>query len=115
LVVAALCVLLLGALLLRSHRVGLGLANPARLWAVAVLSTLAIAATYIFGSYEIHWWVGSSVNRTTIFANSLLLTDMAVWAVVAMQGVDQPAWPNPVASANGRLEAADLSSTLTGP
>jgi nitrate reductase NapE component len=115
LVVAALCVLLLGALLLRSHRVGFGLANPAWLWAVAVLSTLAVAATYVFGSYEIHWWLASSVNRTTIFANSLLLTDMAVWAVVAMQGVDQPAWPNPVGSANARLEAADLSSTLTGP
>jgi hypothetical protein len=115
LVLAALSVLLLGALLLRSHRVGFGLANPAWLWAVAVLSTLAIAATYVLGSYEIHWWLGSSVNRTTIFANALLLTDMAVWAVVAIQGVDQPAWPNPEASAKSRLEAADLSSALARP
>jgi hypothetical protein len=89
-VLAALAVLVLGALLLHSHRVGVGLANPAWLWAVAVLSTLAIAATYVFGAYEIHWWLGTSVNRTTIFANSVLLTDMAVWVVVALQGGDAP-------------------------
>jgi hypothetical protein len=115
LVVAALCVLLLGALLLRSQRVTAGLANPGWLWAVAVLSTLAIAATYVFGAMEIHWWVGASVNRTTIFANAVLLTDMAVWGVVAMQGVDQPAWPNSEACVSSRPEAADLSSSLARP
>lgn len=115
LVVAALAVLLLGMLVLHSHRAGFGLTNPAWLWAVAVLSTLAIGATYVFGSFEIHWWLSTSVSRTTIFANSVLLTEMAVWAAVAMQGIDQPVRANPEASGDNRLEAADFSSSPARP
>ena len=39
--------------------------------------------TYIFGVLEIHWWLSTSANRTTIFENLTAYGDMAVWLTVA--------------------------------
>jgi hypothetical protein len=79
----ALIVLAAGSLLLRSHRRHLGLGHPGWLWVVAVANLVALIATYMFGAFEIHWWLSSSLNRTTIFTQLILYTDIAIWAAVA--------------------------------
>jgi hypothetical protein len=50
---------------------------------VAVANLLALIATYVFGAFEIHWWLSSSLNRTIIFTQLILCTDIAIWAAVA--------------------------------
>ncbi len=79
----ALAVLLAGACFLRSDRRQAGFGNPAWLWIVWVGSLAAIFATYVFGGYGIQWWLTSSVDRTTIFAQLLLYADMTIWALFA--------------------------------
>ena len=79
----ALVVLAGGSLLLGSHRRLLGLGHPLWLWVVAVANLVALIGTYVFGDYEIHWWLSSSMNRTTIFTQLILFTDIAIWAAVA--------------------------------
>ncbi|MGA2521514.1 MAG: hypothetical protein ABSG81_11940 [Acidimicrobiales bacterium] len=81
---AALVVLLVGALTLRHRRRRVGAANPAWLWTVALAGLVVIGATYVFGTIEIHWWLSTSVTRTTIFDQMAFLVDMTIWALVAM-------------------------------
>jgi len=81
-----LAVLVVGCVFLRRSRRHAGLANPAWLWTAGVLSLAIIFATYVFGSYEIHWWLLTSVNRTTIFAQVAVYTDLAIWMVIAFGG-----------------------------
>jgi len=83
----ALAVLLVGCWFLRADRERAGLANPAWLWACCLGSLAIIFYTYVFGDLEIHGWLANSVNRTTIFAQLLLYTEVAIWAVMAAQGL----------------------------
>lgn len=82
----ALAVLLAGCWFLRADRQRAGLANPAWLWICCLGSLAIIFCTYVFGDLEIHGWLSHSVNRTTIFAQVLLYTEIAVWMVIAAQG-----------------------------
>ena len=82
----ALAVLLAGCLFLRADRQRAGLANPAWLWACCLGSLAVIFGTYVIGGLEIHGWLANSVNRTTIFAQVLLYTEIAVWMVIAAEG-----------------------------
>jgi hypothetical protein len=83
----ALAVLLAGCWFLRADRERARLANPAWLW-IACLGSLAIIfATYVVGGLEIHSWLRNSVNRTTIFAQVLLYSEIAVWLVVAVESL----------------------------
>lgn len=82
----ALAVLLAGCWFLRTDRQRAGLANPAWLWICCLGSLAVIFYTYVFGDLEIHGWLLHSVNRTTIFAQVLLYTEIAVWMVIAAQG-----------------------------
>jgi hypothetical protein len=83
----ALAVLLAGGWFLRAERQRARLANPAWLW-IACLGSLAIIfATYVVGGLEIHSWLRNSVNRTTIFAQVLLYSEIAIWLVVAVEGL----------------------------
>ena len=79
---AALVVLALGGLTLRTRRSDLRLANSLWLWVVVLAVLAVILATYVAGSYEIHWWLSTSASRTTIFAQTAMLSDMTIWALV---------------------------------
>ena len=81
---AALVVLVVGVLALRRRRRLAGVANPAWLWVVALAGLAVIGATYVFGTIEIHWWLSTSVTRTTIFDQTAFLSDMTIWALVAI-------------------------------
>lgn len=82
----ALAVLLAGCWFLRTDRQRAGLANPAWLWICCLGSLAVIFYTYVFGDLEIHGWLANSVDRTTIFAQVLLYTEIAVWMVIAAEG-----------------------------
>jgi hypothetical protein len=82
----ALAVLLAGGWLLRGERERVRLGNPAWLWASCLGSLAIIFGTYLVGGLEIHGWLASSVNRTTIFAQVLLYSELAIWLVIAADG-----------------------------
>ena len=56
------------------------------MWVVVAFSVVALLITYVFGAPEIHWWLSTSANRTTIFAQLALYSDMAVWLAIAASG-----------------------------
>jgi hypothetical protein len=103
LVPGALVVLLIGVLTLRYRRADLGLANPAWLWTVAVASLLITAATYVFGTPAIHWWLNHSVGRTTIFAQMTFLSEIVIWSFVLLSAKKSP--PSRGSVARHALEA----------
>ena len=76
-------VALVGAVVLSGRRRRLALASDVWLWIVLAGSLAALVITYIFGAFEIHWWLSTSANRTTIFENLTAYGDMAVWLTVA--------------------------------
>jgi hypothetical protein len=82
----ALAVLLAGGWLLREERERARLGNPAWLWASCLGSLPIIFATYLVGDLEIHGWLTNSVNRTMIFAQVLLYSEIAIWLVIAADG-----------------------------
>ncbi|MGH3288230.1 MAG: hypothetical protein ACRDPD_26705 [Streptosporangiaceae bacterium] len=82
----ALAVLLAGCWFLRADRQRAGLANPVWLWICCLGSLAVISVTYVFGDLAIHGWLLHSVNRTTIFAQVVLYTEIAVWMVIAAEG-----------------------------
>ena len=83
----ALAVLLAGCWFLRGDRQRAALANPVWLWICCLGSLAIIFVTYVLGDLAIHGWLLHSVNRTTIFAQVLLYTEIAVWMVIAAEGV----------------------------
>jgi len=87
----ALAVLLAGCWFLRDDRQRAGLANPAWLWICCLGSLAIIFGTYLIGGLEIHSWLANSVNRTTIFAQVVLYTDIAVWMILAAEGASSRA------------------------
>jgi hypothetical protein len=81
----AFAVLLAGCCFLRKDRERARLGNPAWLWAACAGSLAIVFVTYVVGGFEIHGWLATSVNRTTIFAQVLLYTDLAIWLVIALE------------------------------
>jgi hypothetical protein len=82
----ALAVLAAGCWFARTDRQRARLANPAWLWISCLGSLVALFATYVIGGFEIHWWLGTSVARTTIFVQVLLYAELAIWLVIAVEG-----------------------------
>jgi hypothetical protein len=82
----AAAVAIAGSLALRGTRSRLELGNPVWLWLAVAGSLVAIALTYLFGAVEIHWWLTTSISRTTIFTILALYADLAIWLVVALTG-----------------------------
>ncbi len=82
----AVLLLVAGSVVLRRYRKRARLANPAWLWVAWLGSLAVIFATYLFGAYPIHWWLQTSVSRTTIFARVLLYADIGIWLVIAVAG-----------------------------
>ena len=89
----AIGVALVGAVVLSRRRRRLALASDLWLWTVVAGSLAALVITYVFGVFEIHWWLSTSANRTTIFENLAAYGDLAVWLTVAAsyQADRQPA------------------------
>jgi hypothetical protein len=54
-------------------------------------SLAVIFGTYLIGGLPIDHWLANSVNRTTIFAQVVLYTDIAVWLVLAAEGASSRA------------------------
>jgi len=82
----AVAVLLAGCWFLRGDRERAHLGNPAWLWISCAGALAIIFATYLVGRFEIHWWLATSVDRTTIFAQVLLYSEIGVWLVMAADG-----------------------------
>jgi hypothetical protein len=82
----ALAVLAAGCWFVRTDRQRARLANPAWLWITCLASLVTLFATYLIGGLEIHWWLGTSVSRTTIFVQVLLYAELAIWLVIAVEG-----------------------------
>jgi hypothetical protein len=82
----ALAVLAAGCWFVRTDRQRARLANPAWLWITCLGSLVTLFATYVIGRFEIHWWLGTSVSRTTIFVQVLLYAELAIWLVIAVEG-----------------------------
>jgi hypothetical protein len=93
----ALAVLAAGCWFVRTDRQRARLANPAWLWITCLASLVTLFGTYVIGGYEIHWWLGTSVSRTTIFVQVLLYAELAIWLVIAVEGAftrsDRPSSP----------------------
>jgi hypothetical protein len=79
----AAAVAVVAAVFLSRRRRRLALANDLWLWIVVVGSLAALLITYVFGALEIHWWLSTSANRTTIFEGLACYADLALWLVVA--------------------------------
>ena len=80
----AVVVLVISALCLRQTRRTFDLGNSAWLWSVFTIYVLTLLATYTLGSLPIHWWLYTSIERTMIFPQLLIFTDIAVWAVLGL-------------------------------
>lgn len=99
-VIPALAVTGFGYWKLHEARNRAGAAAAGWLWTAAAACTLLIAAAYVFGDLEIHWWLRQSVNRTTIFTIIVLMCDMSAWLLMA--GTALPGPPDRVASRTAR-------------
>jgi hypothetical protein len=76
--------LLVGCLIFGRERKRAGLGNPAWLWLACLASLLVTFYTYVFGALVIKNWLVASDYRTTIFAQLLLYTELALWMVIAL-------------------------------
>ncbi len=79
----AAAVAVVGGVVLSRRRRRLALANDLWLWIVVACSLAALLITYVFGAPEIHWWLSTSANRTTIFEGLACYADLALWLIVA--------------------------------
>ena len=80
----AFAVLVAGCGFLRRDRERNAFGHAAWLWIACLLYLVVLLVTYVFGSLEIHWWLRTSVDRTTIFPQIALYTDVAIWLVIAL-------------------------------
>lgn len=115
----AVAVLLAGHWFLRDDRQRAGLASPAWLWICCLGSLAVIFGTYVIGDLPIHHWLANSVNRTTIFAQVLLYTDIAVWLVLAAEGASSRAparaGREPPPASNGSIGQSQVPSFGRSP
>jgi hypothetical protein len=104
----AAAVLLVGWCLFGRGRQRAGLGNPVWPWLVCVLYLAIVFCTYVFGSLEIHAWLSASAARTTICAQLLLYSELALWLVIALdatfpartdQATQRPEVPKPMPAA----------------
>jgi len=82
----ALAVLVAGCYFVRRDRERARLGHPAWLWTAWFLSLALIYVTYVLGSPPIKWWLLTSVDRTTIYPQLVLYTDLAIWMAIAFGG-----------------------------
>lgn len=103
-----------GTLLMAARRRRLDLANPLWLWGVLVASLAMVVATYTFGRLQIQWWLRTSADRTTIFAQLMLCTELTVWALVAL-AAPRHAARHAHSPERGRSQAASGPAPVASP
>jgi hypothetical protein len=74
---------LVGALLLRAERRGLGIGADAWAWAGLVSGLLVVGWAYVTGPGNAPFWLATSVHRTTIYPAIVAWLIVAEWAVIA--------------------------------
>lgn len=79
----ALALGIVGAALLGRARRRMGLGDDRLVWALGGAEVLATGIFYVAGTTQIQFWLATSVDRTTIFANVLGLAVVGFWAVGA--------------------------------
>jgi hypothetical protein len=83
----AAAVAIVGGLTMRRTRWHTGLGGPFWTWIAIAWSLFALTGMYVSGRLEIHWWLLTSANRTTVFAQIALYADMVVWMIIAVAQV----------------------------
>ncbi len=79
----ALALGIVGAALLGRARRRMGFGDDRLVWALGGAEVLATGIFYVAGTTQIQFWLATSVDRTTIFANVLGLAVVGFWAVGA--------------------------------
>lgn len=77
-------ILILGYFGLRAKWKDYKLGNPLLYWFVILGSSITVLLAYILGPYNIIWWIGTSINRTTIFPQLAAYTSIAICLVIAI-------------------------------
>lgn len=83
---AALVVAALGGVVLRHAWKDSGFGDDRLVWLIGLGELAATALFYTVGTTEIQFWLATSVDRTTIFANLLGLSLLGFWMVVSVGG-----------------------------
>lgn len=68
----------------KRQRRTLDIASSSYLWWTILWYLGALMGTYVFGVLEIHYWLLSSTNRTTIFPVQLFFVELSIWFIVAI-------------------------------
>jgi hypothetical protein len=76
--------LVLGVVFLRRDRHRLGIPGAGYLWLAAAGAQLLIVLAYVISPDPLDWHLGSSLTRTMLVVQLLLLVEMVVWFGVAM-------------------------------
>ncbi len=71
----------------RLSRRKLGIPTSRYLWLTVLWYLGALMGTYVFGVLEIHYWLLSSTNRTTIFPVLLFFVELSIWFIVALAAI----------------------------
>jgi hypothetical protein len=80
---------LLALLALRAPRRAAGLGSSLWVWSAIACSLVSLVVTYLTGPYQIDFWLATSVDRTTILARLLLLSEGVVWLVVILSRLSE--------------------------
>jgi len=67
-----------------------GLGADAWLWVLGAVEVVAVGGFYVTGTIVIEFWLGTSVDRTTIFPQILGLAAVAWWGLVGVAAVLEP-------------------------
>ncbi len=105
---------LLGHLVLRRARAGLGLGGDGWLWAVTALHTVGLILIYWITPYRIQWHLATSVDRVTIVIAVLACASAACWGVTALTPPVSAPSPSPL-SAPAPSSSPLPGSPLSGP
>jgi hypothetical protein len=79
----ALAVGILATVVLAGRRRSLAMGGDPWIWALGGFEVLAVASFYVFGKTNIRFWLGTSVDRTTIFPEILGLASLGWWLACA--------------------------------
>ncbi len=66
----------------RPQRLRLGLGPPWSVWAATMAYLGALVLTYAVGTIEIRLWLNTSLQRTMVFPELALFSEMAVWCAI---------------------------------
>lgn len=89
-VVAAAVMLALGAVFLRHDRRNLGLPGPGYVLLIGAAVQSLMVLVYVVSPHDLAWHLATSLSRTMLAAQLLLVVEMVVWIGVAVATVTGP-------------------------